>query len=304
MAGGLMKFSHILPAAFAVVLLAGCVDISKLQQIDVQTYTSISPGPQAATIKGSGDTSGGFLHETMASYLVAVDGKAVGGPGGLLDPVSIAPGVHSLVVAYRAFGGTASGRVPLMLDAEPGASYIVELENRGHRNLLTDNSDVTNNYLYLENEKTGLAATDKVTDTVRRNTNLYTEPAGDHLSTLKGAKYDELLGASYCSVMTIDGKYMPSAPGTPLLTLDHPDYDRAFKISPGRHAIGVDIRFKSIVGAYAFMLDVKPDTPYKMECQVELKKSNGVGVGVLSIWVEDTITNAYVLPPTDLPIGG
>lgn len=298
-----MKFFRFTGLVCFAFLLAACVDTSKLSQASVQNYTPAPAGPQTATIRGSGDTSGGFWKATLASYLISVDGKAVTGGGGLLDPVPVTPGIHSLLVGYRYFGGTKSGRVPLMLDARPGASYVVKFEDRGMPNFLTDNADVTNKYLYLDDEKTGAVVTDKVTDTVRRNINLYTEPVGEHLSTLQGAKFEELLGTNYCSVMTIDGKYMPSAPGTPLLTVDHPDYDRAFKITPGRHAIAAGIQFGNIAGAYPFMFDVQPGRSYKIGCKIETRTSGSGNLPVVSFWLEDTVTHAFVMPPTDLPIG-
>tara|TARA_R110000868_G_scaffold40543_4_gene139801 strand:+ start:10455 stop:11300 length:846 start_codon:yes stop_codon:yes gene_type:complete len=280
------------------------VDTSKIPQANLGDAYVISAQTNLATIKGSGDTSGTVFSPTMVAYLVSIDGKNIGSSGGILSPVKIEPGIHSLLLSYMSYGGTSHGYAPVMLDAKPGATYIVKEEYRGSplKNL-TQGSDLTHEYLYLEDEATGLAATDKITDSLRANTNYYVQPTLPDAASLHGDKHDLLLGASACFIASVDGKFIPPVAGMTFLDHDQSDFDAVAKISPGRHAIAIGIRFGNAVGAYPFLLDATASNTYVVKCTQVSRKIGTRLVSAISLSVENETTHEMAVPPRDLPIG-
>jgi hypothetical protein len=292
-------------ALFALLApLGACarVDIKNVPEANLGDTYVASTSSQYATIKGSGDTGGTMLNPTMIAYLVSIDGKNVKGRGAIFDPVQVDPGIHSLLVAYRSIGGTSHGFVPLMLDAKPGAAYIVKEEFQGGFLRLGTAEDVTNQYMYIEDEKTGLAATDKVTDTLRRNTNMYTQSPAKSAATLRGIKMEKLLGSNACFIAAIDGRFMPTVEGQTFLDHDRSDFDAIAKITPGRHAIAVGIDFGNIKGAYPFLLDVTPNASYVIKCDLVDRQIGGKLNASINIVVENETTHTVAVPAIDLPI--
>lgn len=291
-------------AAICLALLAGCVDTSKIPQATLGDAYVISSQTNLATIKGSGDTSGTMFSPTMVAYLVSIDGKNIASSGGILSPVKIEPGIHSLLLSYMSFGGTSHGFAPVMLDAKPGATYIVKEEYRGSplKNL-TQGSDLTHEYLYLEDEATGLAATDKITDSLRANTNYYVQSTLPDAASLHGDKHNLLLGASACFIASVDGKFIPPVAGMTFLDHDQSDFDAVAKIAPGRHAIAIGIRFGNVVGAYPFLLDAAANNTYVVKCKQVSRKVGTRLTGAISLSVENETTGQVAIPLRDLPIG-
>ncbi|HEY4343032.1 MAG TPA: hypothetical protein VGN05_01690 [Parvibaculum sp.] len=289
-------------ALFALLGACARVDIKNVPQANLGDTYVVGTSSQHATIKGSGDTSGTMLSPTMIAYLVSIDGKNVKGRGDIFDPVQIDPGIHSLLVAYRSIGGASHGFVPLMLDAKPGAAYVVKEEYQGGFLRLGTAEDVTNEYMYIEDEKTGLAATDKVTDTLRRNTNMYIQSTDKSAATLRGIKMEKLLGSNACFIAAIDGRFMPTIEGQTFLDHDRSDFDAVAKIAPGRHAVAVSIDFGNIKGAYPFLLDATPNASYVVKCDLVDRQINGKLNATINILVENETTHTVAVPAIDLPI--
>ncbi|MCE9650573.1 MAG: hypothetical protein K8R18_13200 [Parvibaculum sp.] len=290
--------------ALLALSLGACarVDIKNVPQANLGDAYVADTSLQHATIKGSGDTSGTMLSPTMIAYLVSIDGKNTKGRSTIFDPVQVDPGIHSLLVAYRSIGGTSHGFVPLMLDAKPGAAYVVREEFQGGFLRLGTAEDVTNHYMYIEDGKTGLAATDKVTDTLRRNTNMYTQSTDKNAATLRGIKMEKLLGSNACFIASVDGRFMPTVEGQTFLDHDRSDFDAVAKITPGRHAVAIGVDFGNIKGAHPFLLDAAPNTSYVVKCDLVDRQIDGKLNASINIVVENETAHTVVVPAIDLPI--
>ncbi|MBX3446596.1 MAG: hypothetical protein KF765_07565 [Parvibaculaceae bacterium] len=247
--------------------------------------------PSLATIRG--DVVSSFLGKT-SSRVMYIDGRFLGGELETCDRHDLAPGPHSLVVAFK-------GRLmPLRLDAGPGDAFVVKWEN---------DSDDT---LYVVNEATGQtvfrrplrdAENDPMSETVigqitgtKAPSATYIEPSGPDsaLVTAVPRRVNEFpfgeRDEGRIEIVAIDGERLG-------------DRVRSARVAAGARAMAFYLSFYVGTGAdyqpiYGWakvpvMLDAKPGATYALGYEAPQR---GFGPQYISIWIEDTATGAIVVP--------
>ncbi|MDO8287799.1 MAG: hypothetical protein Q7T44_01130 [Parvibaculum sp.] len=313
-----MNFTFIRLVALSVLLapLGACknVDPATLQEAAIPQFKSVATDQNSALIKsGSVESDDGFGVIKGAAYPISVDGQRINPQDYArysisievqsavpVDParnsVRITPGTHSILVGYKSLNRYVDGVAAVVLDAKPGITYVVMGQDRYKPDLLNP-MDITHNYLYIVEERTSKVVTDEVTDVPRRNTNTYSEPSGTGLATIRG---NTINGSDIknCYPMAIDGKYTKWLSGT---LADRPDYQRDFKVTPGRHALGIGIAYGLNTTAGENVFDFQPNTTYQIGCETSKKRYDSDSVNVFTVWIENAATKEIVLPKSDLP---
>jgi hypothetical protein len=319
-----MKISIAVVLALSALSLTGCVDPKSLPAADFKVQEAPAPvavaSGQVASIKGTLIQSSGLLFKTYEStYLVAIDGK-LGGAGNqdVRTPIPISVGPHSIVIGYTY--PQARGRVPLRLDAQPGASYVIKDEVA---------KPTWNSYgrgggraLYIEDEKTGALVGEKLSEIIEDNTGSYYEPAdSDAARFVCGSEDPFFTGYSVC-VEAVDGRFvrvevphhdlsvtLPAGQHQNSLAqnkaISNPPAPPSVKVSPGLHAFAVGIRtgFMPAIGYLPFMFDAKPNATYIFRFESGTKRDNSDHIyQTLTLWMEDAATHQAVMPKAEFPL--
>jgi hypothetical protein len=125
---GVYSITLFLAAGF-LALLAGCETAPELPAEDL--YQPPPPGAPAATLRGSNIIEPGLFGSEHRGFVTMVDLKTVTGAADhWSEPITLAPGKHTIVAEYHYSNFMARAFLPL--EAKAGASYQLLIKN-GHQ---------------------------------------------------------------------------------------------------------------------------------------------------------------------------
>ena len=274
-----MSLRHIIAIGFVTIIL-----------LPAAGHTEEGPAPAPGTASIRGDIVTGFVGTTTVSRIVSVDGNLVLGPVEPCTPVALAPGLHSLVVAYE------NTDLPIRLDAKPDVTYAVKFTKDGTP------------FAYVENTKTGESVARISTETDADDLVApYMPPSGDatQLATLKPVQNMRhgLLGGDYrngtIAVSAIDGQFVAGQMRSLEKGLGP---DEEIRLSPGPHALMIGAAYVLNAGQGTAYIGV--NTPIVMNVEAAktyLLKSSPYLFPTMyhptfEFWVEDASDGKIVYP--------
>lgn len=282
--------------AFALALVACAPNLETLQVAEFQPYApDLSDVAEPATIRGSYEESTGMLgRPSRAVGVFALDGKTAF-KGGFETPIPLTPGKHSLTIGY--LNGPYGDTIPVMLDARPGANYIVKrAEDRNWADGLR--YDRIRTWLYIEEEKTGEIVVPKTPDVLQSIEGRYQPPYGPDVGTIRGTV--DVHGGSVYPI-AVDGQIVKEDREGDLLVTARWEPTKTVALAPGVRAIAIHARGGVSRRYLPILLDVRPNASYVAKIDYRLKKSGTTRIYTFTIWIEDVATGELVLPRTDLP---
>lgn len=192
-----------------------------------------------------------------------------------------------------------------MLDAKPGASYVIKRESGE----LTINASFHNKgpgeIFYIEDETTGTLAVGKTSSVIFDNANRYKKPSGSGLSTIGGTKGSRSSSTATAYVQSIDGDFVDGEGPASLLTGgEQPRIEYPIPLAPGVHPLGIMLVSHVVTGgSFPILFDAKPDRRYVVKSEAaSMKRWNGKMVLSFTFWIEDASSGAIAYPRTDAPI--
>lgn len=190
--------------------------------------------------------------------------------------------------------GSRHRSIAVRLDAEAGKKYlIVERDGENTGSFLAPRWP---NWLSIVEEPSGKIVVPPIPDLQIDATNYFEEPVGPDVATVRGTRETALLDIYSAYVLTIDGVYVkPASDGAPR-------YDATYRITPGLHAIGVGFADGLTVGAFPFLVDVRPSTHYVLRLEHGLKRIKDKRWETATLWIEDETTGEIIAPKVDLPL--
>lgn len=185
-----------------------------------------------------------------------------------------------------------------MLDAKPGASYVVK-RSEDKEWLDGLRYDRIRTWLYIEEEKTGEIVVPKIPDVLQSIKGRYQPPSGPDLGTMRGTVNE--YGVSVYPI-AVDGQIVKEDREQDLLVTARWEPTKPVALSPGLRAIAIYARGGVTSGRYLpILLDVKPNASYVAKVDYRVKKSGTTPIYTFTIWIEDGATGEIVMPRTDLP---
>jgi len=289
-------FRPVILMAFALALVACAPRLETLQTAEFQPYEpDLSEVAEPATIRGSYEESTGMLgRPSRAVGVFALDGKTAFKQG-FETPIPLTPGKHSLTIGY--LNGPYGDTIPIMLDAKPGATYVVKrAEDRNWADGLK--YDRIRTWLYVVDEKTGEIVVPKVPDVLQSIEGRYQPPSGPDVGTIRGTVNE--YGVSVYPI-AIDGQIVKEDRERDLMVTARWEPTKPVALAPGVRAVAIHAKGGVSSRYLPILLDVKPNASYLVKVDYRLKKSGTTRVFTFTIWIEDGATGEIVLPHTDLP---
>jgi hypothetical protein len=290
-----------LPALLGLLALSLAACAPKLEELEAATFQSYRPDlsdvSEPATIRGSYEEITGMLGtSSRAVGIFALDGKTAL-KGGYETPIYLAPGVHSLTIGYT--NGIYGDTIPVMLDAKPGARYVVK-RSEDKEWLDGLRYDRIRTWLYIEEEKTGEIVVPKIPDILQSIEGRYQPPSGPNVGTIRGTVNEH--GVSVYPI-AVDGQIVKEDREQDLLLAARWEPTKSVALAPGLRALAIYAR-SGVTGRYLpILLDVKPNASYVAKVDYRLKKSGATRIFTFTIWIEDGATGEIIMPRTDLPGG-
>ncbi|HUD52863.1 hypothetical protein [Parvibaculum sp.] len=287
--------------SLAATALAACGP--KLKDLPEASFAPVyAPADKTAataTIRGAYREKEGLVNDSISgAYVAMVDGERPS-RNHATDPVPLTPGPHSLTMRYWAVRDSFHLAVPFRLDAKPGASYVVRLEE-GNLNVENYLGVDPTYYLYIVDETTDEIVSPKMPHLPQRATEFYVEPAAPDIATIRGT-IEHGLDAYSAYVLAIDGRYIHTEPDS-IFFDDGRNYEGAVALTPGRHALAIGIRNSNLYNALPVLIDIEPGASYVLRFEHGVKKSGEDKWQTFTVWLENEKTAAIVVPKTDMPI--
>lgn len=238
--------------------------------------------PADATIRGDRDK---LLVVSTGTYVSGIDGRMIRPSPGLYEqPVAIAPGTHSLLVAFNA---NKFATLPVRFDAKPGAAYVIRWQRMEAKPGVTPPT-----FVWIEDERSRDIAMPKRQIWPIDRGAPYAAPAGAS-ATIAGATGEEKRGPTAVYLAAVDGVYTAA------------DAARAkpLAVAPGPRALLLAYDSDLFGAEYPVLLDLKPDHAYAIGFATRVVGAIAdVAPPHLTVWIDDETTHERVLPQQIVPL--
>jgi hypothetical protein len=286
--------------AFALALVACAPRLETLPPAAFKPYEpDLSDTSTLATIRGSFEESTGPLGRDSRSVGVfAIDGKVAFKERGFETPIPLTAGKHSLTIGY--LNGPYGDTIPIMLDARPGADYVVKrAEDKNWLDGLK--YDRIRTWLYVVDEKTGEVVIPKIPDILQTIEGRYTPPAGADAATMRGTKTGNMFDGLSVFLIAVDGQIVGEKSKQTMWSVAHWDPATPVRLAPGLRALAIATRGGMGNRYMPLLLDVKPGASYVAKVDHGLKRFGTTRIFVYTVWIEDGTTGEIVVPKADIP---
>ncbi|HEX7775901.1 MAG TPA: hypothetical protein VF449_05175 [Parvibaculum sp.] len=245
--------------------------------------TDASADAASASIRGDRDQ---LLVVSTGTYVSGIDGEMTRpSPGRYEQPIDIAPGTHSLLVAFNA---NKFATLAMRFDAKPGGAYVIRWEQQSAAPGVTPPTQV-----WVEDEKShDVVAPKRQIWPIDHNPS-YVTPSGAGAATIGGSAQTDAHGPISVSLAAVDGAYT----GT-----QDADAAKPLGVAPGLHALLIDYNSTLFGAEYPVLLDVKAAHDYVIGFTAKTSLITGVAPPHLSIWVDDTTAHERVLAEKIVPL--
>lgn len=286
--------------SLAATALAACGP--KLKDLPETSFAPVyAPADKTAataTIRGAYREKEGLIKDSVSgAYVAMIDGERPS-RNYATDPIQIAPGPHSLTARYFR-PESLYFPIPFRLDAKPGASYVVRLEE-GELTVENYLGKGPVHHLYIVEETTGEIVSPKMPHLAEKAEEFYAPPSAPDVATIHGTVTSNGLDRSAAYVLAIDGRYAPVKPSI-IFAGSGRDYNATYAVTPGLHALAIGIESGWGFDTYPIMLDAQPGASYVLRFEMGFKKNGEDKWIIFTVWVEDEKSHQVIWPKTDLP---
>ncbi|MGV8996404.1 MAG: hypothetical protein ACOH12_05610 [Parvibaculaceae bacterium] len=237
--------------------------------------------PATATIRG--DLQRVSLGN-VGTYIYGIDGRMIHpSPPTYKDPITLAPGPHSLLIGFNASKYVA---LPVRLEAKAGAAYVARFEQTGQ------SRDEMVSFIWIEDETSHEIIVPKrqVIPEVKAAAT-YVPPASGATATIQGTATSDATGATFTRAVDGVETATPDAARTQPLAL-----------ATGPRALLISFISDRFIANLPVLIDMKAGERYIIGYEMNDQRFSSQAAPVFKLWVENETTHERVVPATRAPV--